>query len=670
MPLLIKHVADLMGDSFRIPSYQRGYRWERKQIEQLLDDLLEYSENVERAKDKDVENQEWNEDNPEDSKKPTNNALKMGYYCLQPLAVTGSAGQYDIIDGQQRLTTIYLILSFLSKNHSQLPYDRSRTLDESIYKLSYQSRSDDFFINKSFATNPDAAASNIDFYFMAKGYETIREWFGTHAQADASIMELLLPSGYRINDETRNKRLHDVRFIWYDTPEESSISTFNNLNYGKIGLTASELVKALLFQCDVYESEYREVSKKEAFARSTKWSLMEEELQNEYFWGMLTNSKYDKDIHLELILDFVAKDIDSRLGYSQSEGWRENDSDWVFNIFSKAISDNGFTDAKSGIVIPQILARIEYLWEEIQKVYATLHNWYISRDLYHHIGLLVHLKTNYAKSDYLDVIRELFNQYRNGTKPNFDTYLKKEIGKFVSISLPIKETIVNEDGSVTEATRKRNLDEINYEEHPNAIRKILLLFNVAELLKIKSEEARFPFQIVDELKSLEHIHPQHLNEENIDYETFKEWYDTRREILKSSGAIANNENLSDAIATLDEKLLDKTLFNENKQELLTNLAVVDNHFDDLAHMSPDIMHSVCNMALVDEPTNSALGNRLLDAKRDILKKRRDVSYIPIGTWYAFNKHFSSDVTDLKFWSEPDRSAYYKEIEKVYNEYTK
>ena len=43
MALEIKHVADLMGKQFRIPSYQRGYRWERKQIEQLLNDLAEFA---------------------------------------------------------------------------------------------------------------------------------------------------------------------------------------------------------------------------------------------------------------------------------------------------------------------------------------------------------------------------------------------------------------------------------------------------------------------------------------------------------------------------------------------------------------------------------------------------------------------------------------------------
>lgn len=670
MPLKIKHVADLMGKSFRVPSYQRGYRWERKQIEQLLNDLLEFNDNVEHAKDLDADNQEWNENNPEDAKKSTNNALKMGYYCLQPLAVTEADSIFDVIDGQQRLTTIYLILSYLSKNHSQLPYDRSQTLEKSVYNLSYQTRDESFFANKSFMLHSDDVTSNIDFYFMAKGYDTIREWFSAHHQADAAIMELLLPSGYKIDDDNRNKRLHDVRFIWYDTPKESSISTFNNLNYGKIGLTASELVKALLFQCDVYEAEYREVSKKEAFARSTKWSMMEEELQDEYFWGMLTNSKYDKDLHLELVLDFVAKDIDSRLHYSEIEGWKEKDSNWVFNIFSKAISDNKFTDAKSGLVIPEILVRIEYLWEEIQKVFATLHNWYLSRDLYHHIGLLVHLKTRYKKLDHLNVIRELYEEYRKGTKPDFDTYLKKQIGESILIQSEISETYSDEDGLEKTITRKRLLNEINYEDHPDEIRKILLLFNVVELLNKKTEEARFPFYIIDSLKSLEHIHPQHLNEENIEYDTFKKWYEVRRKILDESGTIKINQNLSTAVSVLDAKLQNEESFNDNKQDCLVNLSVVDDKFDDLAGMKPDIMHSIYNMALVDEPTNSALGNRLLDAKREILKDRQGISYIPVGTWYAFNKHFSSDVKDLKFWSDPDRKAYYAEIEKIYNKYSK
>ena len=40
MNLKIAHVSDLSGMYFNIPDYQRGYRWETKQVQELLNDLL------------------------------------------------------------------------------------------------------------------------------------------------------------------------------------------------------------------------------------------------------------------------------------------------------------------------------------------------------------------------------------------------------------------------------------------------------------------------------------------------------------------------------------------------------------------------------------------------------------------------------------------------------
>lgn len=670
MSLEIKHVADLMGKSFRIPSYQRGYRWERKQIEQLLNDLLEFNDNLEHAKQTDFDNNIWNEEHPNEVKKATNNADKMGYYCLQPLAVTQSSdGHLDVIDGQQRLTTIYLILYYLSNDMPKLSYNPGCLLENSMYKLNYQTRNEDFFTNKMFKNEPSSATSNIDYYFMTKGYETIKNWFLMHEQSESTIMSLLLPTDYKIGKD--NRLLHDVRFIWYDVQQSNSISTFSNLNYGKISLTASELVKALLFQCDVYEAEHRDIAKKDAFSRSLKWSYMEENLNDKYFWGMLTNSKYDKDIHMELVLEFVAQNIDSELKYSESEGWKQSDPYWVFHIFSKTISDNKIHNNNINYGNGAI-ERIEYLWDEIKKVYATFHNWYKNRNIYHKIGLLVHLKTHYGKHkiSHLQVIRNLYDNYKNGTKLDFEEYLRKSIGKCVSIESEIEESALDESREVKTCKRKRYLDEINYEEHPNDIRKILLLFNVEELLNLDSERTRFPFQDIDKLKSIEHIHPQHLNEDNIDFNTIKCWYNVRRTIVMTNIDTKNNPDLSSAITMLDKNLENESLFNDNKGDCLANISIIDKQFDELAGMNQDIMHSICNLALVDEPTNSALGNRLLDQKREVLKARGCKSYIPTGTWHAFNKFFSQDVKDLKFWSEPDREAYFSEIKKIYNLYTK
>ncbi len=313
MDLKIVHVAELMGKNFRIPSYQRGYRWERKQIEQLLNDLAEFSRSVKEAQKKDGRNAQWNKQYPNNPQKPVDNEANIGYYCLQPLVVTEQENNfYDVIDGQQRLTTIYLILCYLSaKGNLKLPYNSNASLDDSLYKLIYQSREDIFFQQKLFETSPSKSIDNIDFYFMSMGYEVIKEWFLRNANNENNILELLLPARYDSEDEELNAyQLHDVRFIWYETSAKTSIQTFNNLNYGKIGLTAAELVKALLFECDRYEIAERRIEKSNAVARSLKWSAMEERLQDKFFWGMLVPEQESKDLHLELILSFVATDID------------------------------------------------------------------------------------------------------------------------------------------------------------------------------------------------------------------------------------------------------------------------------------------------------------------------------------------------------------------------
>ena len=86
----------LDGRYFFIPSYQRGYRWTKKQIYDLCNDLLEFTLN----------------ENKKDGV----------FYSLQPLIVRKGnfniAGElkeaYEVIDGQQRLTTIFILYRFLA----------------------------------------------------------------------------------------------------------------------------------------------------------------------------------------------------------------------------------------------------------------------------------------------------------------------------------------------------------------------------------------------------------------------------------------------------------------------------------------------------------------------------------------------------------------------------
>lgn len=88
MNLEEKLVGNISG-KFIIEAYQRGYRWSKDEIEHLLNDIDEV---------------------PDGQK-----------YCLQPIVVKDNNGIYELIDGQQRLTTLYLIMKYLS-NYIDISY--------------------------------------------------------------------------------------------------------------------------------------------------------------------------------------------------------------------------------------------------------------------------------------------------------------------------------------------------------------------------------------------------------------------------------------------------------------------------------------------------------------------------------------------------------------------
>lgn len=81
MNLEEKIISEISGN-FIIEAYQRGYRWGKDEVVRLLEDINEI---------------------PDGQK-----------YCLQPIVVKNVNGVYELIDGQQRLTTLYLIMKYLN----------------------------------------------------------------------------------------------------------------------------------------------------------------------------------------------------------------------------------------------------------------------------------------------------------------------------------------------------------------------------------------------------------------------------------------------------------------------------------------------------------------------------------------------------------------------------
>ena len=198
----LKTIDELLQSQYKfyIPSYQRGYRWTKQQVIDLLEDLWEFS----------------------------NNKKQNEFYCLQPVVVKARIKEendhkWEVIDGQQRLTTIYLILYYINNHIFQE--------SGSMYTLEYQTRPDSAIFLATM--DEDKKDDNIDFFHMYNAFKYIIEWFkdkGNQAKIATKIYPILL---------------EDTKIIWYQVNEnKDSIDIFTRINLGKIPLTNAELIKA------------------------------------------------------------------------------------------------------------------------------------------------------------------------------------------------------------------------------------------------------------------------------------------------------------------------------------------------------------------------------------------------------------------------------------------
>lgn len=629
---------ELLGKSFNIPSYQRGYRWEKENVEALLNDIQEFANNHKPSQKTDD-----------------------GFYCLQPVVVkknhklSAEAGHdvYDLLDGQQRLTTLWLVLNSIK---FKTLWDALDSSHKPLYSLQYECR-DNLFND---AVNPAAdPLKNIDLFYMKNAFDTINGWQGN----PLDIINALVPQNPEVD-------VNNVRIIWYefgqnaaddDGSQSSSINVFSRLNYGKIALTDTELVKALVLQSDIYPDDSsrcnRSMMREHLFMISTEWDDIEKGLHDEQLWSMLAPDDYRPANHMELLLRFVADEIQAKEKYPITDNQRRD-----FHIISYFL---GVHDCK--LSAEQYAENVDCLWNKIRDAYNAIRNWYANDDFYHLVGLLALMQSG---SNPLPLVRTIYRNYTEtaSDKTAFKAFLRERVGDAIRIT----EKTEDDD----KQKRLLELDELKYGEQNNRMIKILEAFNVYQHISNQYVGSRFNFNRFKlfNVTSLEHIHPQHLNfSDTVKYEDVKTWFDTARSIIKSDNDYSGESPVAKYIEELDALLADSERFKKEQVKEMCQKCVehIDAHFDGKAGMDDGHMHTLYNMALVDKDTNAALGNNLIDTKRNILQEReRDgKTYVPLGTQYAFNKHFSKKVADMKFWSKDDRESYFKHVSEAYHYFT-
>lgn len=310
----LKSIKELNGKKFIVPNYQRGYKWREKDVEYLITDIADIAD-----------------DDTSD-------------YCLQPIVVAPieeeicpHCGQkinkgrnsYILVDGQQRLTTIWLIINWAKHNGYNEDWN---------FSISYETRDDSNAYLKGVLENGFSVDSGTcDTHYFSSAIHTIEK--------------------EKINLERFFKNLEkNVKVIWYEIDDKEGPAHFERLNNAKIGLTNAELLKAFILTNSSQDIRAR---------MACEWDEMEYMLHDDKFFSFITtkDSIYNKEFNrIELLLDLYA-------GTKAAD--KEKDEYYTFNHIA--------TDKKS----------IPVIWQEIQSIYNRLQCWHNDNFLYNLIGFLV-----------------------------------------------------------------------------------------------------------------------------------------------------------------------------------------------------------------------------------------------------------------------------------------
>ena len=619
----IKSVSQLLEMKFYIPNYQRGYRWTDQQVKDLLNDILEFSKR---------------------------NKKEHEFYCLQPLVVKEidefhkkelqldvNDSWYEVIDGQQRLTTIYLILSAMKDAISILG------LPTELYELQYQ-RTIEGYDFTQFLKNVEIITKveygHIEYYHLSSAYLTIKEWLKIKKVNIGDFCNAFLKYELDNSNPPRDKA-NNIRFIWYESVDEDPVRVFRRLNNGKIKLTDAELVKALMLNRSNFGKETDEHLKLRQQEIASEWDNIEYALQNDEFWLFLRNidenDKYKHSTRIDFIFDLMCDQ--QSLGPFYNIGTDEHRTFRYFYEYFHMDSKNGEE-------------KIKDCWTKVKKYFQTFQEWHNDLELYHYVGYLIH------QGEKLDDLYKFWNN--ESSKENFVSKLKDIIKDKIKKCNDLAEQY-EIDGGPAKTTCK----------------PLLLLHNIQTIInqnnQLKSKEEyklavfyKFPFHIFKKEKwDVEHIDSNTTNELEKSKDQ-KEW-------LKYSvlGAELNNE--------LKEKI--KSFMQDKESEVSFNeLAEVIETQTPSSWKNPEQdKNKVWNFVLLDAGTNRGYGNSIFPTKRrciigkdqgksyaiddnlNVSMKDGAIAFIPPVTKNVFLKYYNTSVDNLREWNETDATAYKQNI---------
>jgi hypothetical protein len=591
------------GQLYNIPEYQRGYKWTEQQVEQLLKDTHEF----ETGGDNDL------------------------FYCLQNITLVEKDGNFNVVDGQQRLTTLTLLLSYFNE-FTLVKNKINYSVREASNKFLQQITSNENeIVNKVLESHSFEAFSegtNYDYqdvYFMFTALRPIDNWFVEN----------------NIDKNTfKTKLLNNVKLIVNRISGIEEQELFMNLNAGRVHLDGSDLIRAILItrvakqEMEEYDSsEVKNVVRLNERRVRIGWELDD------------INTWWSRDEVKSYFKSFTNVET------GEKETIKFNHEKHPINLLYKlyaelkkeksirlAMFETKSTDALS-------------LYVSIIDLHRTIKDWFEDREIYHFLGFLFSLRVvNFSK------IWEKWNSEKF-TRLDFIDFLKGEIKK--AVFGPESNEGAEENSGITfwlNKIKDYNSETPTYWKGIPELQKILLLLDIIEHSKEKEKGVPLPFLKPLYFKNYkedeEHIYPS--TPFDITEKKFKDLKDP----MKSIEDYLNKLNVGyedDKLIKWDIKNVEWQDFTaEEKNEKLISLK------NEIHQKRP--INSIGNLVLLHLSINRGFGNDYYADKRIcVINNTENGHYVRQHTLKVFVKQTES--SDLNDWTMQDITS---NADKIYN----
>lgn len=520
------------------------------------------------------------------------------------------------MDGQQRLTTLTVILSYLNEYeliNEKLQYNVRKETEEFLKEYIFKPNELKNIQNwEQFLENTTIKGKDYDYqdvFYLFNAYKAIQTWFETYPNSVTAM---------------KDKILNHVKLIVNLPKNIEEQELFENLNRKRVPLDGADLIRALIITRVAKKKEIGDIDdsiKQNVLIneRRVKIGLMldrinhwwADENKKNYFHQFTKESKVPDEESISFNdVTYPINHLYKLYVLAYGEGVLD------MEFFEKKVIEDGFLD-------------------ELQLLQRTMDNWCNDKELYHLILFTSIYAREKIKEEPVLSFKELLHQWKKLYRKDFIRFLKKRIA-----STEVFNDLINQTERCKEENEKNAFLENWYD---NKLITVSVLLDIISILS--SNNTCLPARHFKAYKEdLEHIFPQtpvgdRIKDKIKQTQILKEYIDIINQSLSEEEKI----NINDCdIDWENQNWKDDIKFRINNR---------------IEKVIP--VNSLGNMCVLHESVNRGYGNDFFLEKRiDIMRKSQEGFFIRPHVYDAFNKIFlerHDESIDMKMMNRWDRS---------------